>query len=67
MGTGRTMNHAAQCALLIAPYSLNNNDLRHAEISDTIPNLSRVDVDRLFAIARNLVAAQLRLSGLPVP
>ena len=46
--------------------ALNNNDLRHAEITDTLPDLSRDEVDRLFAIARNMVAAQLNISGLSI-
>lgn len=45
---------------------LNNNDLRHAEITDTVPDMSRDEVDRLFVIARNMVTAQLKISGLSI-
>lgn len=44
---------------------LNHNDLRHAELEDVEPNLSRSEVDRLFQSAREWVASYLRSLGLP--
>lgn len=44
---------------------LNNNDLRHAELDDVVPSLSRSEVDRLFQSAREWVTSYLRSLGLP--
>lgn len=45
---------------------LNNNDLRHAEVSGTAPHVLRQDVDRLYKLAQEWTVAHLRIQGLPV-
>ena len=45
---------------------LNNNDLRHAEISGTAPSVVRQDVDRLYRLARDWIRTHLVNQGLPV-
>ncbi len=45
---------------------LNNNDLRHAEITDNAPQVSGQHVARLFELARNWTLSHLRSRGLPV-
>lgn len=45
---------------------LNNNDLRHAEITGLVPSVPRGDIDRLFGLARTWTARHLRKLGLPV-
>lgn len=45
--------------------ALNNHDLRHAELRDVVPGLSREEVGNLFRLARKWVAAHLRALGLP--
>jgi hypothetical protein len=45
---------------------LNNNDLRHAEISGTAPIVAAQDVDRLYRLARSWIEAHLVNQGLPV-
>jgi hypothetical protein len=45
---------------------LNNNDLRHAEVTGVAPQVPRETIDRLFAIAKTWVAAYLRSCHLPV-
>jgi hypothetical protein len=44
---------------------LNNNDLRHAELTGVVPNIPQSDVEHLFRLARDWSSAQLRLLGLP--
>ncbi len=45
---------------------LNNNDLRHAELTGRLPTIPRADVDRLYAIAWRWIVAYLLSQGLPV-
>lgn len=45
---------------------LNNNDLRHAELTDAVPDLPRSEVDKLFGVARQMVVGQLQVAGLVV-
>jgi hypothetical protein len=45
---------------------INNNDLRHAEVSGTAPPVARQDVDHLYALARKWITAYLQKQGLPV-
>jgi len=45
---------------------LNNNDLRHAEISGTAPAVGRQDVDRVYRLARTWIRTHLVSQGLPV-
>lgn len=42
---------------------LNNNDLRHAEITGLVPSVSRDDIDRLYGLARMWTARHLRKLG----
>jgi len=44
---------------------LNDNDLRHAEISGNAPSVSDEQIDKLYAAARCWVASYLRTKGLP--
>jgi hypothetical protein len=44
---------------------LNNNDLRHAEISGTAPPISAETQDKLYRTALCWVASYLRTKGLP--
>jgi hypothetical protein len=44
---------------------LNNNDLRHAEISGTAPPVSGDDVAKLYTLALSWVASYLRTKGIP--
>lgn len=45
---------------------LNNNDLRHAEISGTAPSVAHQDVDRLYRLARDWIRTHLVNQRLPV-
>jgi hypothetical protein len=45
---------------------LNNNDLRHAEISGIAPTVARQDVDRLYRLARDWIRTHLVNQGLLV-
>jgi hypothetical protein len=45
---------------------LNNNDLRHAEISALVPPVPREDIDRLYRLALTWTARHLKKLGLPV-
>lgn len=45
---------------------LNNNDLRHAEVTGVAPPVPRDTIDWLFEMAKTWVAAYLRSCGLPV-
>jgi hypothetical protein len=40
---------------------LNNNDLRHAEISGNVPSISNNEIDKLYRLARCWVASYLRI------
>lgn len=44
--------------------TLNNNDLRHAEISGNAPSVTREDVDRLYRLARTWIQSHLIKQGL---
>lgn len=44
---------------------LNNNDLRHAEISGNVPSVSHDEIDELYRLAHCWVASYLRVKGLP--
>lgn len=46
---------------------LNNNDLRHAEISGVVPQIHQGDVERLYRLARTWTRAHLKAVGLPIP
>lgn len=43
---------------------LNNNDLRHAEVSGTAPSITRQDVDRLYHLARSWISSHLLSQGI---
>jgi hypothetical protein len=45
---------------------LNNNDLRHAEVTGKVPPVPRPDVDRLYALAREWTRQRLKQLGLAV-
>jgi hypothetical protein len=45
---------------------LNNNDLRHAEISGTSPLLAQEDINLLYDTARTWISSYLKMKGLPV-
>lgn len=45
---------------------LNNNDLRHAEVSGTPPTVSQSDVDRLYQLARAWAVGHMTTLGLQV-
>jgi hypothetical protein len=66
-------NRSAQAALGISDADweyagkiLNNNDLRHAEISGRMPSLDDATVTKLFDLARLWVHSYLKMRGLPV-
>ena len=44
---------------------LNNNDLRHAEISGNVPSVSNDDIDKIYALARSWVSSYLQTQGIP--
>jgi hypothetical protein len=45
---------------------LDNNDLRHAEVSGTAPAVPAQDVDRLYRLARSWIQTHLLRQGIPV-
>jgi len=46
---------------------LNNNDLRHAEITGVAPPVAQRDVDDLYRLARTWTRSHLKAVGLPIP
>lgn len=46
---------------------LNNNDLRHAEVTGVVPPVASLDVDRLYRLAKTWIQIHLKSLGLPVP
>lgn len=46
---------------------LNNNDLRHAEITGIVPPISQGNVDYLYRLARTWTSSHLKAVGLPIP
>jgi hypothetical protein len=47
--------------------TLNNNDLRHAEVTGVLPAVPREDIDRLYRLARTWARSHLKAVGLPIP
>ena len=47
--------------------TLNNNDLRHAEVTGTPPAVPREDIDRLYRLARTWTRSHLKAVRLPIP
>ena len=48
-------------------HTLNNNDLRHAEVTGVLPAMPHEDIDRLYRLARTWTRSHLKAVGLPIP